>query len=88
MKLQKIHQAWTGILGWMAKTQPQLSVVFSEVSRNSTKPSERSVLCAKRACEYAKKTHKRLHFEGVNEPVVVWWVDASFNVRSCDGRLG
>ncbi len=84
----KAQQAWTGVLGWAAKTQPHLSVVFSEISKNSTKPSAQSVLNAKRACEYAKATHKRLVLEGVARPAIVWWVDASYSIRSCDGRVG
>lgn len=36
------HQAWTGVLGWLAKTQRQLPVAFSEISRNSTRPSKQS----------------------------------------------
>ena len=82
------QQAWTGVLGWLAKTQPHLSVVFSEISRNCNRPSERSVLSARRACEYAKQTHKRLVFNAIKEPVVVWWVDASYSIRTCDGRVG
>ena len=84
----KAQQAWTGVLGWLAKTQPHLSVVFSEMSRNNSRASKGSVLAVQRACEYAKKTHKRLVFEGIRKPTIVWWVDASFNLRMCEGRTG
>ena len=60
----KAHQAWTGVLGWLAKTQRHLSVVFSEISKNSKRPCYESVVAAMRACEYAKKHHKPLVLEG------------------------
>ena len=82
------HQSWTGVLGWCAKTQPHLSVIFSEISRNSTRPSERSIRSAKRACEYAKQTKTSLLLRNVEKPVLVWWVDASYSLRTCDGRVG
>ena len=82
------QQAWTGVLGWCSKTQPNLSVVFSEVSRNCTRPSAKSVCSAKRACEYAKEVHSSIILEGVSKPYIVWWVDASYSLRSCDGRMG
>ena len=88
MSFQEAQQAWGGILGWLAKTQPHLAVVSGEVSRNCSRPSKRSVLSAMRACEYAKSTHQRLRLEAVSDPVLVVWVDASYNIRSCDGRLG
>ena len=88
MDLQKAQQAWTGMLGWVCHTQPHLSVVFSEISRNSTTPSKNSVLSAKRACEYAIATHRPLSLCGVTVPVIVWWVDASYSIYTCDGRLG
>ena len=37
---------------------------------------------------YAKKTHQRLVFAGIADPVIVWWVDASYNITTCEGRLG
>jgi hypothetical protein len=82
------QQAWTGILGWLAKTQRHLSVVFGDISRNCTRPSRDSVVCAMRACEYAKLTHTPLVLEAVKKPALVFWVDASYNVNTCDGRLG
>lgn len=88
-RLQPQQRKWVGMLGWLAKTQPHLSVAFGEVARNSCKPSEQTVHAAKRLCEYAKATHKPLVFNGfVNDPVLVVWVDASFCVRRCEGRLG
>jgi transposase InsO family protein len=84
----KAQQAWTGVLGWLAKTQRHLSVVFSEISKNSNKPCYESVVAAMRACEYAKKHHKPLVLEAIEEPAVVCWVDASFDVKTCGGRLG
>ena len=88
MKYQKAQQAWTGVLGWAAKTQRQLSVVFAETSRNSTRPSAESVKAAMRACEYAKATSKPMLLEAVSKPVLVMWVDASYSIYTCDGRLG
>lgn len=85
---EKAQQAWVGVLGWTAKTQPHLSVIFSECSRNNTRASESSVVAVKRACEYAKKTHRPLTFQAVKKPSIVWWVDASYNLRSCEGRVG
>jgi hypothetical protein len=85
---EKAQQAWNGVLGWAAKTQPDLSLTFAELSRNCTKPSERSVLSTRRACEYAKQICKPLEFEGVTKPALVMWVDASFDIRKCDGRIG
>jgi hypothetical protein len=84
----KAQQAWTGVLGWAAKTQPHLSVVFSEISRNSSRASHKSVIAVQRACEYAKKTHRPLVLEGVRDPVIVWWVDASYSLHTCEGRVG
>ena len=84
----KAQQAWTGVLGWLAKTQRHLSVVFAEISRNCTKPSYESVVAAMRACEYAQKHHRPLVLEHVSEPALVWWVDASFNIKTCEGRIG
>ena len=85
---EKAQQAWSGTLQWLAKTQPHLSVIASEISRNSSRPSKGSVIRAMRACEYAKLTHKRLRYEGVVDPVLVIWTDGSYNIRSCDGRVG
>lgn len=84
----KAQQEWTGKLGWIAKTQPQLSVVFGETSRNNTRGNEQSVIAAQRACEYAKQTYRRLILEGVKEPMIVWWVDGSFSLKTCEGRIG
>jgi hypothetical protein len=85
---QKEHQSWTGMLGWLAKTQRFLSVVFSMVSRNSNRPSAESVLSAKRACEYAKEYHVPLKFNAVRKPVLLWWVDGSYSIATCEGRTG
>ena len=88
MKYQEAQQAWTGVLGWAAKTQKQLSVVFAELSRNSSRPNAASVQATKRACEYAKETCKPLVLEAVASPALVMWVDASYSICSCEGRLG
>ena len=61
----RAQQAWTGVLGWASKTQRQLSVVFSELSRNASRASPNSVVAVQRACEYAKKTYKPLVLEGL-----------------------
>jgi hypothetical protein len=82
------QQSWNGILGWLNKTQPHMSVIFGEISRNSTRPCETSVKAAMRACEYAKLTHQNLVYGGVKDPVLVWWVDASYHIKTCEGRLG
>ena len=82
------QQSWTGVLGWMARTQPHLSVVFSMISRNNTRPSAQSVLSAKRACQYAKDFHVPLKFQGVQNPVLILWLDGSFSLTECDGRKG
>ena len=86
--LKAEQQAWTGVLGWLHKTQRQLSVVFSELSRNNTSPTTKSVLSTKKACAYAKETYKPLTYVGVDQPAIVWWVDGSYSFNSCDGRLG
>lgn len=88
MDLQKTQQEWTGVLGWLAKTQPNIQVAFSELSRNSTTPSEYSVQSVKKGCEYAKQIHEPLRFSRVGQPVVCLWVDASYNIYTCEGRLG
>lgn len=88
VEYQKEHQSWTGTLGWLARTQRFLSVVFSMVSRNSTRPSAESVLKAKRACEYAKEFHSPLVFHGVVDPVLLLWVDGNYDLATCDGRKG
>jgi len=88
MDLQRVQMEWVGILGWLAKTQPQISTIFSEMSRNNVRPSDYSVTATQRACEYAKQTHKRLVFEAVSDPVLVVWVDASYSIATCDGRVG
>ena len=82
------QQSWTGVLGWMARTQPHLSVIFSTISQNNTRPSAQSVLSAKRACQYAKDNHVSLKFYGVENPALVIWLDGSFNLTRCDGRKG
>ncbi len=86
--LQKQQQAWVGVLGWLVRTQPHLSVVFGEVSRNNTRASNSTVLAARRACEYAKATHRPLCLFRVVRPAFVLWADASYDVTTCDGRLG
>ena len=88
MSLKEDQQSWTGVLGWLAKTQPHLCVLFSEVSTNSTRPSPRSVKNVQMACEYARKTHKHLIFKSVKDPVLLIWVDASYNIKTCSGRIG
>ena len=88
INFQKAQQSWTGVLGWLARTVRNISVVFSEISKNSTKPSALSVLNARRACEYAKSICVPLKFEKVSDPCVIFWVDANFNVNKCEGRLG
>ena len=88
MKFQQAQQAWTGVLGWAAKTQRQLSVVFGELSRNGNRPSRGSVLSTQRGCEYAKETCKPLVLEAISNPAIVVWVDASYSIFTCDGRLG
>ena len=35
-----------------------------------------------------KKTSRRLVMQGVRKPQIVWWVDGSFNLISCEGRIG
>ena len=82
------QQSWTGVLGWMARTQPHLSVIFSMISRNNTRPSAQSVLSVKRACQYAKDNHVSLKFHGVENPVLILWLDGSFSLTECDGRKG
>ena len=82
------QQAWTGVLGWASKTQRHLLVVFSEVSRNAARASPKTLVAVQRACEYAKRTHRPLVLEGVRDPVLVWWVDASYSLHSCEGRIG
>ena len=42
----------------------------------------------KLACECAARTHVLLYLRGVKVPVFVCWVDASYSIRSCDGRVG
>ena len=71
MELEKVQQAWAGVLGWACKTQPQLSVVFSEGASNNTTPSDNSVLSIKRSCEYAKATHRPLVLTGVTQPAML-----------------
>ena len=85
---REAQQQWTGILGWLAHTQRQLSVVFSRISRNNTRPSKRSVVAAQRAVEYAKTNCKPLKFEVINEPVVVMWADANYETMKCESRIG
>lgn len=38
--------------------------------------------------EYAKETHKPLVHEPVVDPALVWWVDASYDIKSSEGRIG
>ena len=85
---QEAQQKWCGILGWIANTQPHMSTIFSEVSRNNTRPSSSSVLGAMRACQYAKEKHRPLIFKKVSKPVVVIWCDGHFDLDTCTGRKG
>jgi hypothetical protein len=88
-RLQPTQQQWVGRAGWLQKTQRYLSVPFSEISRNNTKPSDKTVLAAKRVCEYAKDNHTPLVFDNsVKAPALVMWVDAAFCLQQCEGRLG
>ena len=85
---QEAQQKWCGVLGWIANTQPRLSTIFSEASRNNTRPSAASVLGLRRACQYAKEIHTPLVFKKVDMPVVVMWCDSHFDLSSCTARIG
>ena len=85
---KEAQQGWTGILGWLAQTQRQLSVIFSSISRNNTRPSRASVIAAQRACEYAKQTHEDLIFTPIKKPAIVLWGDANYDLKECEGRIG
>ncbi len=85
---QEAQQKWCGVLGWIANTQPRLSTIFSEASRNNTRPSAASVLGLRRACQYAKEIHTPLVFKKVDMPVVVMWCDGHFDLSSCTARIG
>ena len=88
---KEAQQGWTGILGWLAQTQRQLSVIFSSISRNNTRPSRASVIAAQRACEYAKQTHEDLIFTPIKKPPIELWGDANYDLKECEhceGRIG
>ena len=88
-RLQKQQQHWMGKLGWLSLTQLHLLVPFSMQSKNNTKPSEQTVIAAQRLCEFAKATHQPLRYDNsVSDPALVFWVDAAFDLRKCQGRIG
>jgi hypothetical protein len=63
--------------------------VFSESSKNNTRPSAASLLSSKRLVEHAKANHTALEFRaGVSRPMLIMWVDAAYSVKDCAGRLG
>ena len=89
MRLQKKQQSYVGKLSWMSLTDRNLSVAYSEASRNNTKPSEKTVVAAQRLCEWAAKNHMPLKYDdSVKHPVLIFWVDAAFSLKRCEGRLG
>jgi hypothetical protein len=83
------QQSYVGKLSWLSVTDRNLSVVFSEASRNNTKPSAKTLVAVQRLCEWAAKNHNPLKYDGsVKQPALVFWVDAAFCLKRCDGRIG
>uniref|UniRef100_A0A0G4HM63 Reverse transcriptase Ty1/copia-type domain-containing protein n=1 Tax=Chromera velia CCMP2878 TaxID=1169474 RepID=A0A0G4HM63_9ALVE len=91
MSLQEQHQEKVGKLGWLVKSQPHLSFLFSALSKNNSRPSARSLRAVDKALTYAQQTHRALELKGLKEgehPVLVGWVDASYKLSEKTGRKG
>eukprot|EP00919_Chromeraceae_sp_WS-2016_P032637 GHVR01077031.1.p1 GENE.GHVR01077031.1~~GHVR01077031.1.p1 ORF type:complete len:741 (+),score=128.02 GHVR01077031.1:275-2497(+) len=81
-------QQLMGILGWAAKTQPQISYLFSELSRWSTKPSNEKLLAVRRALLYIKEHSVPLVYTSIQQPKLRVWSDASYKLSTYEGRAG
>uniref|UniRef100_A0A0G4I950 Uncharacterized protein n=1 Tax=Chromera velia CCMP2878 TaxID=1169474 RepID=A0A0G4I950_9ALVE len=90
MSLQKQHQEKVGKLGWLVKSQPHLSFLFSALSKNNSRPSARSLRAVDKALAYAQQTHRALELKGLKEEEhpVLGWVDASYKLSEKTGRKG
>uniref|UniRef100_A0A0G4HW77 Uncharacterized protein n=1 Tax=Chromera velia CCMP2878 TaxID=1169474 RepID=A0A0G4HW77_9ALVE len=87
--LQKEQQRNVEALGWAVCTQPSLSFLFSHLSGWNTRPSPASVLATKKALWHVKVTAKPLKLKKVRGvPVLVVWVDVSYQLSLREGRLG
>uniref|UniRef100_A0A0G4GJ40 Reverse transcriptase Ty1/copia-type domain-containing protein n=1 Tax=Chromera velia CCMP2878 TaxID=1169474 RepID=A0A0G4GJ40_9ALVE len=89
--LQTEHQEKVGKLGWMVKSQPHLSFLFSALSRHNTKPSRKSLRAVDKALCYAKSTVRPLRLHSLKKgerPVLLGWVDASYDRDKKEGRKG
>uniref|UniRef100_A0A0G4F0B1 Reverse transcriptase Ty1/copia-type domain-containing protein n=1 Tax=Chromera velia CCMP2878 TaxID=1169474 RepID=A0A0G4F0B1_9ALVE len=87
--LQKEQQRNVGALGWAVRTQPSLLFLFSHLFRSNTRPSLASVLAPEKALWHAKVTAKPLKLKKVRGvPVLVVWVDASYQLSLREGKLG
>uniref|UniRef100_A0A0G4GET0 Reverse transcriptase Ty1/copia-type domain-containing protein n=1 Tax=Chromera velia CCMP2878 TaxID=1169474 RepID=A0A0G4GET0_9ALVE len=76
MSLQEQHQEKVGKLGWLVKSQPHLSFLFSALSKNNSRPSARSLRAVDKALAYAQQslTHRALELKELKEgehPVLV-----------------
>uniref|UniRef100_A0A0G4FDQ1 Uncharacterized protein n=1 Tax=Chromera velia CCMP2878 TaxID=1169474 RepID=A0A0G4FDQ1_9ALVE len=91
MSLQEQYQKKVGKLGWLVKSQPHLSFLFSALSKNNSHPSARSLRVVNKALAYAQQMHRALELKGLKEeehPVLVGWVDASYKLSEKTGRKG
>uniref|UniRef100_A0A0G4HB64 Uncharacterized protein n=1 Tax=Chromera velia CCMP2878 TaxID=1169474 RepID=A0A0G4HB64_9ALVE len=93
--LQKEQQRNVRALGWVVRTQPSLSFLFSHLSCSNTHPSPVSVLATEKALWHAKVTAKPLKLkkildqeeegdlERVSEDNTVVWAS-----KKCTRKLG
>uniref|UniRef100_A0A0G4G714 Integrase catalytic domain-containing protein n=1 Tax=Chromera velia CCMP2878 TaxID=1169474 RepID=A0A0G4G714_9ALVE len=87
--LRREQQKEVGALGWASKTQPHLSFLFSHMSRMNGKPTKRTLRAVRRALWHAFSHARPLRLIPVKgKPCLIVWVDASYETRQKQGRLG
>mmetsp|Transcript_31146 Transcript_31146/g.61414 ORF Transcript_31146/g.61414 Transcript_31146/m.61414 type:complete len:185 (+) Transcript_31146:283-837(+) len=87
--LRREQQKEVGAFGWASKTQPHLLFLFSHMSRMNGKPTKRTLRAVRRALWHAFSHARPLRLVPVKgKPCLVVWVDASYETRQKQGRLG
>uniref|UniRef100_A0A0G4HT09 Uncharacterized protein n=1 Tax=Chromera velia CCMP2878 TaxID=1169474 RepID=A0A0G4HT09_9ALVE len=81
-----LMQKIMGVTGWAARTQPDISFLFGELSRWSTKPSAEKVEGGLRLLNHAKQRKTSLVFTAVKDPKMVVFYDGSYSLQKCEGQ--
>uniref|UniRef100_A0A0G4I594 Reverse transcriptase Ty1/copia-type domain-containing protein n=1 Tax=Chromera velia CCMP2878 TaxID=1169474 RepID=A0A0G4I594_9ALVE len=77
-----------GVLGWVCRTSADLAFVFSELSHYSSHPTSSKLVAALLAVIRAREKNDSLRFEGVIDPKLALFMDASYSLFRCEGRGG